>query len=400
MTPRTLAARWWPRVTKTLVVCWVTGVFLLAFAWRLALGQSATRMHQPLEWQWDLHARYPRPPVPAANPMTVAKVELGRHLFYDPRLSGNETQSCATCHKQELAFTDGRGRAIGSTGEVHPRGSMSLVNVAFQPLLTWAHPGIEQLEDQALVPLLGEEPVEMGMAGREVELMERLAADATYQRLFAVAFPGEPMSLHQVTRALAAFQRSITSFRSPYDRYRYLREEDAISDQAKRGMVIFFSSAKGGCFQCHGGLLFNGAVQTDAGEPATPEFHNTGLYNLTAPPGAYPAPNTGLHAHSGRLEDMGAFRVPTLRNIAVTAPYMHDGSIATLSGVISHYETGGRAAGPYTSHILRTFQLTSEERADLIAFLDSLTDDEALRDPRWRNPWNRPLPSSPALQPD
>lgn len=244
-----------------------------------------------------------------------------------------------------------------------------------------------RLEDQALVPMFGKDPVELGLAGNEEMLLERLRADANYQELFSRAFPGEPVSVLGIARALAAFQRSIVSFRTPYDRYRYLREEDAISEAAKRGMVVFFSGAKGGCFQCHGGLNFSGATRTAGGDDPVVEFHNTGLYNLSDPTGAYPAPNTGLHAHTGKAEDMGAFRAPTLRNIAVTAPYMHDGSIATLEEVIRHYEAGGRAAGPYTSVILRPFRLSDAEREDLIAFLRTLTDEELLVDRRWSNPW-------------
>lgn len=356
---------------------------LLAFP----LNPYAAPENAASPWQWQLAARFPRPVIPVDNPMSAAKVELGRHLFYDKRLSGNQTQSCASCHKQELAFTDGLARSVGSTGEVHPRGSMSVANVAYTPLLTWAHPTMDRLEEQALVPMLGEDPVELGMKGREEELIQRLSTDPVYPRLFAEAFPGKPISMASITQALAAFQRSIVSFRSPYDRYRYLREDDALSEAAKRGLVIFFTSAKGGCFQCHGGITFSGAAQAEgAGEPQV-EFHNTGIHYLRTGPTSYPAPNTGIHAHTGREEDMGKFRVPTLRNIALTAPYMHDGSMATLEEVIRHYEAGGRTANPAKTSILRPFTLSDAERADLIAFLESLTDKELLTDPRWSTPW-------------
>ncbi len=324
--------------------------------------------------------------------MSAAKVELGRHLFYDKRLSGNQTQSCASCHKQELAFTDGLARSVGSTAEVHPRGSMSLANVAYTPLLTWAHPTLDSLEEQALVPMLGTEPVELGMHGRELELITRLVADPVYQRLFDEAYPGQQVSLHSVTAALAAFQRSIVSFRSPYDRYRYLREENALTEAAKRGMVLFFSSAKGGCFQCHGGLTFSGAIQAVGADEPQVEFHNTGIHYLQTGDTTYAAPNTGLHAHTGKPEDMGKFRVPTLRNIALTAPYMHDGSMATLPEVLAHYAAGGRTANPNKSTILRPFSLTDAERSDLIAFLESLTDEELLTDSRWSDPWPTKAP--------
>jgi cytochrome c peroxidase len=163
---------------------------------------------------------FPVPLVPPDNPMSKAKVELGRHLFYDRRLSVNGRQSCASCHKQELAFTDGLARAKGTTGEVHPRSSMSLVNIGYVPAPTWANPGLDALEEQALVPMLGTDPVELGLKGLENRVLGQLKADATYQRLFPAAFPTEPYTLSNVTKANAAFERSIISTRSPYDRYR------------------------------------------------------------------------------------------------------------------------------------------------------------------------------------
>jgi len=361
-------------------------LMLAVFCLAPAVGADG---NQPSGWIWDYPVRFPRPTVPAENPMTAAKVELGRHLFYDTRLSANRTQSCATCHQQKLAFTDGLARSLGSTGEQHPRSSMSLVNVAFTPSLTWADPNLDTLEAQALTPMFGDHPVELGLKGMETELIERIAQEPLYQRLFADAFPQDSISLQTVTRALAAFQRSLVSFRSPYDRYRYQREEGAIGEEAKRGMVIFFSSAKGGCFQCHGGVTFSGAIQAEGAEHATTEFHNTGIYNLSSGPASYPTPNTGLHLHTGKSEDVGKFRAPTLRNIAMTGPYMHDGSMKTLDEVIRHYEAGGRMPNPNKSTILRPFTLTDVERTDLIAFLQSLTDEDALTDPRWSDPWRK-----------
>lgn len=199
-------------------------------------------------FEWRLSAGFPRPPVPRDNPMSEAKVELGRHLFYDRRLSVNGKQSCASCHRQELAFTDGRARAVGTTGEQHPRSSMSLVNIGYAPALTWADPKLDSLERQALIPMLGTDPVELGLRGQEERVLGELERDPVYQRLFGAAFPGEekPYRLENVTKALAAFQRTIISTRSPYDRYRYGGEEGAISAAAKRGELVFFSGEKGG----------------------------------------------------------------------------------------------------------------------------------------------------------
>ncbi len=165
-------------------------------------------------FQWDLPAGFPLPPVPPSNPMSDEKVELGRHLFYDTRLSDNQTQSCASCHEQRLAFTDGRATGLGSTGAAHSRASMSLANVAYNSTLTWGHPLMMDLERQAEAPLLGREPVELGLKSF-AQLEERLQPVTRYQELFAAAFPGEtqPISAANALKALAAFQRTLISGR-------------------------------------------------------------------------------------------------------------------------------------------------------------------------------------------
>ena len=204
--------------------------FLLSILGAFVLGQSAT-------YEWKLPPGFPAPHVPADNPMSAAKVELGRHLFYDKRLSLNQKQSCASCHQQSRAFTDGRPRAEGSTGHVHPRSSMTLVNVAYVPALGWANPGLTPLEAQALVPMFGDSPVELGMKGREELLIARLKNVPEYQRLFPAAFPDgtNPYTLTSITRALASFQRTILSGDSPYDRYYTGADPNALSPSAKQG---------------------------------------------------------------------------------------------------------------------------------------------------------------------
>jgi cytochrome c peroxidase len=210
------------------------------------------------DFDWNLPKGFPRPIVPTDNPMSAAKVALGRYLFYDKRISVNGKESCGTCHRQELAFTDGRARAEGTTGQLHPRSSMSLVNVAYAPLLTWANPTLDSLEEQALTPMLGDEPIELGLKGHEQEFLNTLRRDPLYQRLFAEAFPeaGDVYTLQNVTKAIAVFERTIISMRSPYDRYRWGGDSSAISESAKRGELLFSSSERGGCFQCHGGWNF------------------------------------------------------------------------------------------------------------------------------------------------
>ncbi|XXX73588.1 MbnH family di-heme enzyme [Sorangium sp. So ce134] len=347
---------------------------------------------------WGLPPGFPVPKVPEDNPMSSAKVELGRRLFYDRRLSGNGTYSCGSCHVQELAFTDGLATAEGSTGQFHSRGSMSLANVAYLTTLTWGNPLLESLEEQALLPMFGETPVELGLAGMEDELFQRLRDEPLYQDLFPAAFPGDedPIRLDTITKAIAAFERSLLSYRSPYDRYRYDGDPSGMSEAALRGMDLFFSE-KLECFHCHGGFNLSDSVQHDGTTFTEVMFHNTGLYNIGGS-GAYPEGNAGVYEISGNEADMGRFRAPTLRNIALTAPYMHDGSIETLEEVLDHYAAGGRTIedGPnagvgsqnkFKSELITGFDLTPEEKADVIAFLESLTDDEFLTDPRYADPW-------------
>jgi cytochrome c peroxidase len=338
------------------------------------------------DFDWRLPVGFPRPVIPVDNPMTAEKVELGRYLFYDSRLSGNGKQSCASCHRQELAFTDGRGRGLGSTGELHPRGPMSLVNIAYAPRLTWANPTLESLEEQALTPMFGTEPVELGLKGRETKLVALLKSEPVYRELFPKVFGRAPYTVPNIIKAIAAFERSIVSMRSPYDRYRWGGELNAISESAKRGEILFFSSKGGGCFQCHGGWNFSGGVRFEGKRELTGEndpriaFFNTGV-------SLYKEPNRGIFEYSKDPQDLGKFRAPSLRNIAVTAPYMHDGSMATLEDVLDHYMSGGRFRSSNTSVRINPFSLSQTEKADLLEFLKSLTDDELLRDKRWSNPW-------------
>jgi cytochrome c peroxidase len=357
------------------------------------------RADTSVPYAWNLPARFPKPRVAITNPMSAAKVELGRYLFYDTRLSGNGTQSCASCHEQEHAFADGKGHAVGSTGQVHPRGSMSLVNVAYAASLTWGNPAMTQLEDQALVPMFGSQPVELGLQQPGTAMLDRLRAEPRYRPLFEQAFGGgaDGFTLEHVTQAIASFERTIISASSPWDRYHNERDDTAISAAARRGETLYFGQPQS-CFRCHGGFTFSGAVDFEGRrEGGEVEFHNTGLYNIAGAL-SYPSPNTGIYEMTKKPEDVGKFKAPTLRNIAVTAPYMHDGSAATLEDVLAHYAAGGRTIAdgpnrgighdnPNRSPTVRGFPLTADQRDDLIAFLRSLTDQSVLRDPRFSNPW-------------
>ena len=362
----------------------------------LAIGAATLWWSEGRDYQWQIEPNLPLPEVPTDNPMSAIKVELGRRLFYDTRLSVNNTMSCASCHLQALAFTDGKPRAIGATGIVHPRGSMTLVNVAYASRLTWANQLLSQLEDQALTPLFGDSPVEMGMSGHEDELTAMLRSDKRYAEQLPRAFPADedPYSIVNVVRSISAFVRTIISIDSPYDHY-LNGDEGALSEQALLGMELFFSERLE-CFHCHGGFNFTDSTTHANANVDRVGYHNTGLYNIDGA-GAYPSENTGLHDMTGKRRDMGRFKAPTLRNIAVTAPYMHDGSVLTLEDAISHYERGGRLLAdgaysgdgrrnPFKSEFIRGFELSDDEREALLTFLDALTDQAVLTNARFSDP--------------
>lgn len=350
------------------------------------------------DYEWNLPAGFPVPVVPEDNPMTAAKVELGRYLFYDTRLSGNNTMSCSSCHHQESAFSDGLTVPVGSTGETHVRNSQTLTNIAYNATYTWGNPILTEVEQQIVIPMFGEFPVEMGITGSEDEVLARLRDDAFYQAAFAAAFPDdvEPIIFHNVVQALSSFVRTMISGDSPYDRFVYGGDYEALSESALRGMDMFLSE-RFECHHCHGGFNFTlSTVHANTTFPERP-FFNTGLYNIDGE-GAYPRGNTGIYEITGNAEDMGRFRPPTLRNVELTAPYMHDGSIETLEEVLQFYADGGREieageyagdgrANPYKSGFVPGFEITEQEQEDLINFLLSLTDETFTTDPALSDPF-------------
>lgn len=374
-----------PRLALTLPALALQTLTLLAFLSCQSNASPAVAVPstpEPEPYRWALPEGFPVPPVPKDNPMTAAKVDLGRHLFYDKRLSLDGSMSCASCHEQALAFSDGKTLPEGVTGETLPRNSMALFNLAYTPVLTWANPQLTHLETQMLIPLFGEDPPELGLVGQEAEMLARLAALPLYQEKFKGAFPGvqNPFTLQFLTQALASFERSLVSADSPYDRYVYQGEEQAISAAALRGEALFFSERLE-CFHCHGGFNFSDSTQHAGSTFLEFNFHNTGLYS------EYPANAQGLKELTGKASDSGKFRAPSLRNIAVSAPYMHDGSVADLDAVIDHYAAGGRAEHVNKSGFVKGFTLTAQERADLKAFLESLTDERFLTNPAHSDPF-------------
>ncbi len=335
-------------------------------------------------YDWHLPPGFPKPRVPDDNPLTVEKAELGRYLFYDKRLSANGTQSCASCHQQAHAFSEDAATAVGSTGQKHRRNSMALVNVAYTATFTWAHPGINTIEQHVLLPLFGDQPVEMGAGGHEQQILSRISSDARYEELFARAFPRqrERVTFDNIAKAVASFVRTLISFDSPFDRYAYHGEDAALTEGQVRGMNLFMSERLE-CAHCHSGFNFSQFVTHESTAVVERAFHVTGLhpYSETYVSGA----DYGLFAVTGQSGDRDRFKAPTLRNIARSAPYMHDGSLATLGDVIDFYSSGGRQH-PAKSPFVKGFTLTAQERRDLLDFLESLTDERFLSDAQFADP--------------
>ena len=340
------------------------------------------------------------PAIPEFNPLTAEKIVLGRHLFYDPRLSGNGTQACSDCHRQQLAFTDGLPTPIGSTGQQLGRNSQGLGNAAYNATLTWAHPHLVEFEDQLMVPIRNDNPVELGVNdGNEPEVLERFQADPLYDGMFTAAFPESDsgVTMNKIVFALASFCRSLVTGDSPVDRY-VAGDASALTDQQKHGLSLF-NGERFECFHCHGGINGTASYRDWRTTPDTAQtpFFNNGLYNVGGD-GSYPPHDQGLYDITLDPDNRGSFRPQSLRNVAVTAPYMHDGSIATLREVLAHYARGGRLIeeGPYAgdgrlsplkSGLVRGFEATDEEVEAVLAYLDALTDETFLTDPRHSDPF-------------
>jgi cytochrome c peroxidase len=311
------------------------------------LGSAAAAFSASDDFAWRLPAGFPRPAVPADNPMSAAKVALGARLFGDPRLSVTGQYSCQSCHSPERAFTDGLAESRGALGDTIPLNAPTLLNAAYNASLGWKDPAVLTLEQQMRGPLFNDHPPEMGLRGHEREVEQRLAADEQLASDFAAVFAGDsrPVSMENVIRAIAAYERTLFAGASPFDRYVFAGDHAALDESQKRGMQLFFSE-RGGCSACHSGINFAGPW-VDASQPtATPVFADTG---------------TGQKV-----------RVPSLRNLGSTAPFMHDGRFVTLDAVLDHYE---RLASQSTADPrLRRAPLTTSERPDLRNFLDGLND--------------------------
>lgn len=348
----------------------------VVFCFTMVIGACSK---SPTPYSWNLPHNIPPPPVPADNPLTEESIMLGEKLFFDKGLSANNTISCSSCHDPEHAFAEPKTVSVGANGDALNRNALALVNVAYNASFTWAHNNLESIEKQLMIPLFNEHPVEMGVTGNEKRILKRFEG-SEYRALFEAAYGDDTPNLNNIVKALASYVRSLVSFNSAFDNYAYAQDDDALTPQQLEGLNLFFSE-RTECFHCHGGLNFTQSSKHSFQPFTAQPFHNTGLYNEDGK-GSYPESDMGLYSVTHNKDDMGKFRAPTLRNIALTAPYMHDGSIATLDEVIEFYARGGNVAespNPYRSPFIKSFAITEEEKAALVAFLQSLTDEEFVK---------------------
>ena len=288
------------------------------------------------------------------NEFSKARWDLGKKLFFDPIMSADTSISCASCHLPSLAFSDDKAFSVGVENRLGTRNSPTLANVAYHPYYT-REGGLPTLEMQTLVPIQEHNEFDFNI----VLIAERLANDTTYTAMTQTAYNRTPDAF-VISRALACFERSLLSGNSFYDQYATQNKPDVLTESQQRGMDLFFSQQIN-CATCHSGFNFTNYA-----------FENNGLYEEYS--------DTGRFRLTGEEVDIARFKVPSLRNIALTAPYMHDGSLATLAEVIAHYNTGG-ANHIQKNPIIQPLDLTENEQADLVHFLEALTDETFVHNP-------------------
>ena len=318
----------------------------------------------PTPYNLVIPSGLPAMPIPANNPLTVEGVALGRKLFYDPILSGNRTMSCSSCHNQSYSFTDSnRQHSVGIDGISGPRNAMNLVNLGWQKKYFWDG-GAADIESQVIGPI--QNPIEMHETlGNAIH---KLNTDPLYPALFKKAFGGDTININMLMMAIAQFERTLISGNSRYDQYK--RGEATLTAQEINGMNLFQDGSKGDCTHCH--VL--GSTFSDF------EFRNNGVDSIYSDPGRYKITLNG--------SDSGKFKTPSLRNIALTAPYMHDGRFSTLQQCLDHYNTGFHY-GPHLDPVLAVQQkgrMTAQEMTDIIAFLNTLTDTAFVNNPDFKHP--------------
>jgi len=321
----------------------------LWFAWAQSLEQTAQLIDSLQELPVGLGI-LPKLEIPAENPQSPQKVALGKRLFFNKDLSGDHSMSCASCHDPAKGFSDGKTRALGFRGKELRFHTPTVLNSAYDSYQFWDGRALS-LEQQAASPITS--AVEMNMPD-ETELVSRLNADPRYRQEFQAVFAQGP-SLKSVVRAIAAYERTLTTLNSRFDRYA-AGDKSALTLHEKNGLVIFIAKAR--CARCHDGANF-----TDN------KFQNTGIGD-----------DEGRFAVTKQESDRGAFKTPGLRNVALRAPYMHDGSLSTLEAVIDYYDRGGDDKKGKSPFVLK-IGLTREEKGDLLAFLKTLNGSVAAAAP-------------------
>lgn len=320
--------------------------------------------------------------LPPDNPITDEKVELGKLLFFDPRMSGNSGISCASCHQPSQGWGDGLALNFGYPGTPHWRNSQTILNSVYHPKLFWAGESLS-LESQAKSAWTGATAQNLDTTLAE----ERLRQIPGYVAMFEAAFGNSDPTFDDALRAIAAFEATIVSQNVPFDNY-LNGDETALSESAQRGFQLFTGSA--GCSACHSGALFTDQSAHSLGLPDHPAFETDPLRQITlrfqhfargVPEDEYRAADgdLGLFYTTKNEEDKGKFRTPTLREVGQTGPYMHNGIFSTLDEVVQFYNDGG-GDGQNRSNLLRPLSLSQSEMDDLVAFLLSLTGDEVLVD--------------------
>jgi len=352
-------------------------LYLLGFFALLAWVMQGCRRDPALEPTWTGPTPYSLsipvwategghlPHFPSDVPLTVEMVDLGRRLFYEKALSNDFSMSCATCHKQEHAFTDPRQFSVGTDGTVGTRNGMAIFNLAWDGRFFWDGRSFS-LEQQALLPVVDHAE----MRNTWPVVVERLSTHRRYPELFRRAFGSAGIDSLRVVQAIAQFERTLLSFDSRFDRFRYGGDSTALTVQEQRGMDLFFRSAH--CGDCH-----MGALLTDH------SLRNNGLDLVHA--------DLGLGAVTGNANHNGLFKTTSLRNIAVTGPYMHDGRFTTLEEVVDFYADDVRLGSPNLDNHMFPWmagqvQLSAQDRRDLVAFLHTLTDEGFLTNPAFADP--------------
>ena len=303
----------------------------------------------------------PALPIPKDNPPTAETIALGRRLFYDTHVSVDNTLSCASCHDPKAYFTDGKNVSIGVRGALGVRNAPTILNAAYLPFQFWDGRAIT-LEQQAAFPIAN--PTEMSQP--HAADVSKLGDDPQYRTMFKSAFGTEDVNIERVEEALASFERTALTGNSPFDRYQYGGDKTALTPAQLRGFMVYLDPTRGNCAACHT-VSAHDALFTDG------QFHNTGQG----------VNDSGSFSDVGRFHetkiatDTGAFKTPTLRNIAGTAPYMHDGGLKTLKAVVDFYAGGGNS-NPYLDPEMKKIHLSGQDRADLVEYLQSLTGDIAL----------------------